>query len=382
MGRDLRLVAFSMLLWGSGEGLFLYFQPVYLQQLGATPLQIGVILGVSAIVLMGVHIPAGMLADRIGRKETILMSSIIGILAAWGMFAARSVLPYACAMAVYSATALILAPLSSYASAARGDWTISRALTSIWAAYTAGAVAGPVVGGLLAQSLGLRVLYGIGGSIFVFSTVLVGLVKRQPVEPTRSGDSSFALLRDRSIWRYLVLFFFAMLAMYLGVPLTPIYLHAVRSIRISLLGVFGSLSYLGTVATSLVLGRLSPRRSFVIAEGMVAASAFLLWQGRAVPLLGTGSLLVGAVRTAHFLVAPQIDEIVPRGQMGLAFGAAETAVYAGVAVASPVAGLLYGVGPGLPLLLSGCLTVVVLAATAFARPGHPLAEGAASPKAG
>lgn len=41
MSRDLLLVAFSLFIWGIGEGMFTYFQPIYLQQWGADPLQLG-----------------------------------------------------------------------------------------------------------------------------------------------------------------------------------------------------------------------------------------------------------------------------------------------------------------------------------------------------
>ena len=37
MSADLILVAFSLFTWGIGEGMFFYFQPIYLQELGADP---------------------------------------------------------------------------------------------------------------------------------------------------------------------------------------------------------------------------------------------------------------------------------------------------------------------------------------------------------
>ena len=44
MNRNLLLVAISLFTWGVGEGLFIYFQPLYLQQWGADPLMIGAVL--------------------------------------------------------------------------------------------------------------------------------------------------------------------------------------------------------------------------------------------------------------------------------------------------------------------------------------------------
>ena len=36
MSRDLVLLFVSLFTWGIGEGLFIYFQPIYLQELGAS----------------------------------------------------------------------------------------------------------------------------------------------------------------------------------------------------------------------------------------------------------------------------------------------------------------------------------------------------------
>jgi hypothetical protein len=57
MTRDLFLVALSLFTWGLGEGMFIFFQPFYLQQLGADPRTIGGILGVVGISMTVAHLP-------------------------------------------------------------------------------------------------------------------------------------------------------------------------------------------------------------------------------------------------------------------------------------------------------------------------------------
>ncbi len=49
MNRDLIIVAISLATWGIGEGLFFFFQPLYLEELGANPVQIGDILSIVSI---------------------------------------------------------------------------------------------------------------------------------------------------------------------------------------------------------------------------------------------------------------------------------------------------------------------------------------------
>ena len=78
MSRDLILVAFSLVAWGVGEGMFYYFQPLYLQKLGADPIKIGSILGISGLAMMLGFLPAGMLSDRFGSRPLIRLAWIIG----------------------------------------------------------------------------------------------------------------------------------------------------------------------------------------------------------------------------------------------------------------------------------------------------------------
>jgi predicted MFS family arabinose efflux permease len=47
LSRDNRLMALALFLWASGEGLFAYIQPIYVQQLGASPVQIGGVLSLA-----------------------------------------------------------------------------------------------------------------------------------------------------------------------------------------------------------------------------------------------------------------------------------------------------------------------------------------------
>ena len=69
MTRDFLYVIISLFTWGVGEGAFFYFQPLFLEELGASPIVIGAILGGVGVAMTVVHIPAGYLADRFGRDN-------------------------------------------------------------------------------------------------------------------------------------------------------------------------------------------------------------------------------------------------------------------------------------------------------------------------
>lgn len=151
MDRDLLLVTISLLTWGLGEGLFIYFQPIYLQQLGADPIAIGAILGGMGITMTVVHIPAGLVSDRFGRRPIMWLSWVLGALAIWMMALANSLFLFVVGVWIYGLTSFVSAPMNSYIAGARGKWSVGRALTLVQGMYSLGAVAGPFLGDSLAR---------------------------------------------------------------------------------------------------------------------------------------------------------------------------------------------------------------------------------------
>ena len=120
MSRDLILLGISLMTWGVGEGMFFIFQPLYLQQLGANPVTIGTILGAAGIAMAVAHIPAGHLADRIGRKPLLVAAWFTAMLATWVMALAPSLPLFVFGMMIYNLTAFVSSPMNSYITAARG----------------------------------------------------------------------------------------------------------------------------------------------------------------------------------------------------------------------------------------------------------------------
>ncbi len=90
MSVDLILLSISLFTWGIGEGMFIYFQPIYLQQLGANTMTIASIFSLFGLAMMITHIPAGYLSDHIGRKPLLVAAWGAGVLATGIMALART----------------------------------------------------------------------------------------------------------------------------------------------------------------------------------------------------------------------------------------------------------------------------------------------------
>ena len=380
MTRDLRLLALSLFLWGVGEGLFFYLQPIYLTELGADPLQVGVVLSLAGAAMTVTHIPAGALADRFGRKSLMSAAWIFGALSCFLMFLASSLWLFVAALLLYSLTGFVMSPMSSYVTEARGPWSVGRALTTVGASFNAGAVIGPVAGGLLAARLGIRPLFAIAAVLFVLSTVAMILLGKQPVEPSHAEGRYRSLFSNRTAARILIVTFIAILAMTLSWPLTPLYMSEVQGLTVAQVGALGSFFSLGIVILNLTLGVSPARRGSMIAQGLVAGSVVLLWKGMSFPAYAAGYFLAGGSRTARSLLSAQVERVVERPQLGLAFGVAETVASSSLILAPVLAGLLYqNNNPAAPYPVGLVLIGLSLGLSAWLLPADRESPSAALP---
>lgn len=382
MTRDLRLVAASLFFWGLGEATWYFFEPLYLQHLGADPFQIGVIIGLSGLALTLTHLPAGYISDRFGRRQIMFAGWLTGVASAVIMYMANSLTVFTLGVVFYSFTGFVISPLNSYITHARSGWSVTRTLTTIGAMYSLGAIFGPPIGGWVAERFDLRSVFGVACLIFCLSTAIILFAGPQPVAEREPGGSLRSVFAYTALGRFLPLVFVSIFAMYLSWPLTPNFLQNERGVSVTQIGYFGALNSLGLVLLNLGLGRLNARRGFVFAQIAMAASIVLIWQGAGAPWFAAGYLLAGAYRTAHSMLLAQAEGLVRPADLGLAYGAIETISGAVIVIAAPIAGLLYGVRPPIPFPVGLSLIIISLLMTSWLAPrGAPKPSGAPIPMA-
>ena len=362
MSPDLLLVGLSLLTWGLGEAAFFYFQPIYLQQLGADPVQIGLILGIFGIAMTVVHIPSGYLADRLGRKPLLVAAWGLGVMATTLMAFATTLPVFVIGMVLYGLTAFVVSPLNSYITAARGKFTVGRAITLTSAMYNMGAVAGPLLGGYIGSLLGLRYIYMFAMFAFIASTIIVLFIHPQPLENHDPQRPPGNLLSNQRYLGFMVIAFISMFSMYLPQPLTPNFLQNERGITISEIGTIGAVGSLGNVAFNLVLGYLDARVGFLLGQAASALFTLFIWRGTGLVWYAMGYFLLGGFRVARSLVTAQVRGLVHSAQMGLAYGVTETINSLPIILAPPVAGYLYSLNPEMiyPIaFVAACLSIII-----------------------
>lgn len=345
MSRDLIFIALSLLIWGLGEGAFFPFQPLYLQQLGADPIDIGAILGAFSLAATLAHIPAGYLADRIGRRPLMWAGWLVGLVATWLMALATTLSVFTLGMIMYGATMFVVSPLNSYITSARGKFSVGRALTLISAMYNVGAIGGPLLGGWIGQNYGYRSLFLFAACIFVVSTALILLIRPQPVEARSNLQVGDKLFANPLYLRFMGLVFLAAFAMFLPQPLAPNYLQNQRDLSLVAIGQLYSINALGVIVMNLLLGQMEHRLGYLLGQAAVGVFALVIWQQSGMAWYMLAYFFLGGYRTARSLAIAQVQTLVHPANMGLAYGVSESITGTANILVPILAGLIYARNP-------------------------------------
>ena len=345
--------------------------PLFAASLGAGPAQVGGINGAFMLTTGLLSIPAGLLADRTGRKLPI----IAGLVAA----AASSLLVTQCQRPAEMAAAYVLfgAGLAAFAPgmlslvadvmpAQRLGQAYGWYTTAIYIAMTLG----PASGGYLAKAWGLRQVFFLSGGLLAAVAVLALLVLPQGPPRHRSElhaalAGSFALLHDRRLVACLAAT--AGSCVGFGVFLTFVPLYATSlGYDPAQVGLIFAAQAVTNVVGRIPIGSLADRydRRWLVAGGLVCLAVALAALGQTAQL---GQLLVCAVimgvgmALTFTSIGALIAELVPALKRGLAMGMYNSSIYLGMMFGSTVMGLaLKRIGYPLGFTLAGSTALAAL----------------------
>jgi len=349
------------------------FMPLYVQSLGVEDAGDAAawagLLNAATAVSMALAAPLwGRLGDRYGQKKMLLRATFAGavmlglmglVTAPWQLLALR-LFQGALTGTVAAATVLVSAT-------APKDRAGSRLGTLQMVIFTA-AAAGPFVGGMFADLVGIRASFGVTAALLAASGVLVlfgvGEAKTQEAGGEEAaGDGSLHLGRLAPV----LVALFAVHASITGpVPALPGLLEGlvgsgerVASLAGQILGAGALAAALGSAAGGWLAARLGAKT--VIAAALLFAGLAFLPQASA---SGVAALFALRVAAAFFLgaVIPvanlAIRASVPEGRQGAAFGVSASVTSAAFGVGPLGGGLLAAAyGFGAPFVVPGFLLV-------------------------
>jgi len=343
----------------TGFTLVMPFLPLYFQQLGVTDigeiaLWSGLSLGVTPAITALMAPLWGRLADRIGRKIMIerSLASFVVVMAAmgfvseaWHVFALRAVQGL---FAGYGALALTMA-----ADAAPRD-RMAFAIGTVQTAQRIGPALGPIIGGTVAQIVGLRRAFLVTAAFYLVALVLVLTMYHE--RRTRPADA--ARSEERITFRNVLALenFVLLIAVVFGLqfvdrsfgPVLPLYVAelgtSLDAVPI-LSGVLFSISAgAGAVGNHLARGLLSRASARGVIAGSAAVAAlgtltYVFAGGLGILVVGTTifGLAIGAASTAAYTAA---GAVIPAEARGAGFGLLTTGSLIGLATSPIICGLL------------------------------------------
>jgi MFS family permease len=331
--------------------------------LGAPPSALGVIEGVAEGTASGAKAISGRLADRRRRRPLVaagygissLAKPLIGAATGWGLvLVARFVDRLGKGLRTSPRDALIAADTPAEV---RG-----RAFGFHRAADTAGAVVGPLLGLGLYEALDhrLRPLFFIATGPALVSVALVWLVRERPAPApaaARERPGPAAALPP-AYWRLV-----GVLAVFALANFSDAFLILrAKDLGLGFVSIVGAYALYNAVyaALSYPAGHLSDRvpRRLVFAGGLVAFAVAYVGLGLAdrggwvwvlLPLYGAYTALTDGVARAW------VADVAPGAAVGSGLGYYHALTGVGVLVAGVWAGLAWGAGGSIPLLVSGAV---------------------------
>jgi MFS family permease len=345
--------------------------PLFAATMGAGPAQVGTINGAFMLTTGLLSIPAGLLADRIGRKIPI----IFGITAT----AVSSLLVTQCHQPGEMAAAYILfgiglaafAPgMMSLVADVMPPQQLGKAYgwytTSIYVAMTLG----PATGGYLAKTVGLRQVFVVSGTLLALVTILAMLVLPQGV-PRHKTDlhviisAGFDLLHNRRLLACLLATVGSCVGFGVFLTFLPLY-AAQQGYDPAQVGLIFAAQAITNVVGRVPIGNLADRvdRRRLVAVGLICLALALAALGQVVQLtqLLECAVVMGVGMALTFTaIGALIAELVPAVQRGLAMGMYNSCVYLGMMSGSTIMGLaLKRIGYPTGFAAAGCAALITL----------------------
>ena len=365
MPRDLGILSIANLIWGLGEGLFIFFYPLSLQQWKIDSVQIGAVLSLLGVIMAVVQAPAGYLSDRFGPRPMIRAAMILGVVAAGMMAAANSLAFFVAGLIVYSITSFIVAPINSYITHMRGSWSTQRGITFVDASFQVGEIVGPMLGGWIAQTAGLAVVFRYSTGLFLIATAIVFFARRPVVqqEAQEGGTSLVNPLTNPRFLGLLVIIFLTIVAISTPQQLTSVYLQDVQHLSLQQIGLTGAFAGIGGAAVLVALGSIPALAGMLAGQALLGLFCIFMWRGQTVAVFYIGYLFASGYRLYHSMAAVAVRPLVRTRDIGLAYGLVELGNALAVILAPLVAGFLYHDRPETVYTVSLIALIVTIAST-------------------
>jgi len=373
LNRDLRLVFVSNFIGAFGDGLFIFVLPLYIRDLAASSADVGFLYSVLTLSTALTIIPGGFLADRFDRKKIMVLGWMVWVPVPLMFSVATHWTQLLPVMGLYGF--FISGPATSAytMTLARKD-RVTLTYTLLSASWWLGYIISPGLGGYLSTFpfIGMRGVFFLSFTLYAGATTVLLFIRSQrvekawraPNEPSGSNPSYAKRIVRLSLLFATVFFFLSLVR-----PLVVQFFKDVYGFGDSLIGVLGSVSFLGSALFSIGFGKAGDRWRKMVAVTMalliggVSFGLFILFSDFSA--LTFASFFYGASYMLWSLMGACVGSITPEASRGRWISVSQMFATMAASVAPFLGGVLYESSPYMPFYISiGVFPLLALIALA------------------
>lgn len=373
LNRDLKLIFASNFIGAVGDGLYAYILPVYIRGLQASSADVGFLFSIFLLSTALTIIPGGFLADRYDRKKVMVLGWLLWVPVPLIFSTATHWVQLIPVMGLYGFFLSGPATSAYVVTAARRD-RVTLTYTLMSASWWTGYIFSPGLGGYLSTIVGMRSVFLLAFILYAAATFVLFFVHSQSAQKLpKEQETNFKThsTHARKIVTLSVFFAFVFFFLNLVRPLVVQFFQDVYKLENSVIGVLGSVGFLGSAVFSLLLGKTGDKLGKMIAVAialLIGGLSFGLFLCFSNPLtLGAASFLNGASYMLWSLMGASVGSLAPAASRGRWISLAQMSATLAAAVAPYLGGVLYGWSPAVPFYVIIAATPI-LSLVALAKP--------------
>jgi len=344
--RNLLILFTAGLLFWSSMGSLLPTLPLYIEHVGATKQQIGIVMGSFAIGLLLSRPWLGKTADRRGRKIVLLIGTLVAAIAPFGFLVVQSI-PLLMVLRAFHGISIaafttgylaLVADLSDETN--RGEVIGNMSLVT-----PIGLAIGPAIGGYLQAGAGYRALFVCAGAFGGLAALCLLPIVNPPIQTSEPGENN-----DNQLWRILIsprVRILAVVMLLIGLAFGTLHTFVplfIKSTGVDLnAGLFYTAGAIASFSVRLFTGRASDRfgRGLFITISLViyTVAMLLLWKANSAQTFLFAAIIEGAgAGTLMPMISTMVADRALPEERGRIFGVCLTGLDVGIAIAGPVLG--------------------------------------------
>ena len=198
ISRKMLLFMVAMVLANTGGNMYGPLLPLYLKQLNASVIQIGLFFTLSQIIPLALQILGGWISDSLGRLRSIAMGSVAGVFSYIGLILAPTWQWVLVGEGFSSITRSLVGPsFSAFIAEESEEESRARVFGITEAIFMVVTVIGPPLGGWLADTYSFRFMLGVAGGLYLIATVIrIGMARgAAQAKEANSQKLSFSRLK-------------------------------------------------------------------------------------------------------------------------------------------------------------------------------------------